>query len=54
MWQNPQFPADLVTFTKRILSWKTSVFVQCSMVKCKYIGYNTQQINPLSASVALI
>ena len=26
MWPNPQFPADLVTFTEEILDGKTSFF----------------------------
>ena len=29
MWPNPQFPADLVTFTEEILNGKLRFFVQC-------------------------
>ena len=29
MWPNPQFPADLVTFTGEILNEKLLLFVQC-------------------------
>ena len=29
MWRNPQFPADLVTFTEQILNGKLHYFVQC-------------------------
>ena len=29
MWPNPQFPADLVTFTEEILNGKLHFFVQC-------------------------
>ena len=29
MWPNPQFPADLVTFTEEILNRKLHFFVQC-------------------------
>ena len=28
MWPNPQFPANLITFTEEILNGKTSFFVQ--------------------------
>ena len=28
MWPNPQFPADLITFTEEILDGKTSMFAQ--------------------------
>ena len=28
MWPNPQFPADLVSFTEEILNGKTSFFLQ--------------------------
>ena len=28
MWPNPQFPADLVTFTEEILNGKLHFFVQ--------------------------
>ena len=31
MWPNPQFPADLVTFTEEILTGK--LFVQCNHIK---------------------
>ena len=36
MWPNPQFPADLVTFTDEILSGKTSFLCNdqdCSQAK---------------------
>ena len=29
MWPNPQFSADLVTFTEEILNGKLHFFVQC-------------------------
>ena len=29
MWPNPQFPADLVTFTEQILNGKLHFLVQC-------------------------
>ena len=35
MWQNPQFPADLVTFTEEILNEKFYLFVQCSFDRTK-------------------
>ena len=38
MWPNPQFPADLVTFTEEILNGKLHFFVQWkknTLVKCE-------------------
>ena len=29
MWTNPQFPADLVTFTEEIFNEKLHFFAQC-------------------------
>ena len=31
MWPNPQFPADLVTFTEEILNRKLPIFVRCKI-----------------------
>ena len=31
MWPNPQFPADLVTFTEEILNKKLHFFAECSI-----------------------
>ena len=43
MWPNPQFPADLVTFTKEILNGKLHFFVQCLLsTEMKKIIYKTK------------
>ena len=31
MWPNPQFPADLITFTENIFNGRLHVFVQCNV-----------------------
>ena len=33
MWRDPQFPVDLVTFTKEILNGKLHFFVQCHHIQ---------------------
>ena len=35
MWPDPQFTADLVTFTREILNGKVHFFVQCCSTKIR-------------------
>ena len=41
MWPNPQFPADLVTFTEEILNWK--LHFMCNVISQKSSSCNPQR-----------
>ena len=52
MWSNPQFPADLVTFTEEVINGKLNFFCSISIYWLK--TYDVEKIQPAANSEQII